>query len=86
MLSLSLELKPGRTGSTRKIKAAARVCDLICINIGVLNWSLTSLTAGLQHITFFACFLLFNVPESQEKQGTVTVYKYPGVERDGVVW
>lgn len=77
MLSLSLELKPGRTGSPRKIKAAARVCDLICINIGVLNWSLTSLTAGLQHITFFACFLLFNVPESQEKQGTVTVYKYP---------
>lgn len=77
MLSLSLEFKPGRTGSPRKIRAAAGVCDLICINIGVLNGTVTSLTAGLPTYNISACFLLFNVSESQEKQSTVTVYRYP---------
>lgn len=48
VLSLSLELKPGRTGTPKEDKSRCScIATLMCINIGVLNRSLASLTAGL---------------------------------------
>lgn len=79
LFSLSLELKPRTDWSPKEEKSRYYWCLRLELH---QHWRLKSEPhkprSRLSTYNLFACFLLFNVLESQQqRQRTVMVYKYP---------